>query len=490
MKISDYIAPLSLVVFCALSASAPAQTVAESQRAEVLRDRLKLVNLQRQRWEHLIATHEALTRNPDQLSRLAKDAADDMSDAGREMMVEGVSDGLGGVLSLEAAYAHRVEPIARHFKEEAAAVDFTYQLFVKDRVRNKRNGDPKPEDLIDKVNATIGLGLERIPDPEVRAMVSAMMPLSKGTAGFLGAYLRGDQQKMDENFDSTKSLLEGTLTMLGTLSQNPAALQGVAGTIARKYPAFGATAGFMSSTALTDFNIALAISKLGFGAYGMWSGYELDNQAEAIREKQQIAARLLQNLLPRARQEILRAQEEESSLQAELDVIEKRLRPPTSVLPSQRFIDDGVAVPVRWTNLPVTLDAIRELPAVSSGMTEEEARLQRQAARKAEERRKATEAEARREAERQSSYAEERHSYYVSRGNSSGGNTGRGSSTSSSNGEPATTSSITTDPNSCFVRHCLGGGMKNFDAVNAVNKVIDGLNRQGSSTLGNIEHVK
>ena len=489
--LASIVALLSISVF--IPHPALAQSNAESQHAGVLRDHLKLVNLQRQRWAHLIATQEALARNPDQLSQLAADAASDMSGAGREMMVEGLFDGVGSVLTLEAAYAHRIEPIARHFKEGAATADFAYQLFVKDRVGTKKSGDPKPEELIDKINATIGLGLEGIPDPEVRAMIRAMMPLTKASAGFLSAYLRGDQREMDETFESTKSLLEGTLTMLGTLSQNPAALQGVAGAIAHKYPAFGATAGFMATTALTDFNLALGISKVGFGTYGMWAGYELDNQAEAIREKQQIAGGLLKRLLPRARQEVLRADEEESRLQAELDVIEKRLQPPIRVLPSQRFIDNGVAVPARWTNLPITLDAIRALPAVSSGMTEaerlrleKEKKLEQRAAQNAEKQRKVREAAALRESERQSSYAEERHSSYYRPERDSR----RENSSISSTSAPYTISSIMTDPTSCVVRHCLGGGSKNFDAANAMNKVIDGLNRQGSSTLGNIEHVK
>lgn len=473
----------------AVSSAAGASPVGDGgdvEQTETLRDRLKLVEMRRERWRRVIETQQTLAQHPEKLSQAAADAARDLRDSGREMVFDGVSGGLSNVLKLQAYYARDDRVTARRLKEAAAGVEFAYKLFVKERVGGAKKGEAKPEEVLDKVNATIGLGVEEISDPKVRGMVKAMMGLSKGTTGFLSAYARDDRPQMSKRFGDVQSLLGGTLAMMSAMSatEDPEELAGRAALIAARFPEFGDAAKFMATTALTDFNLALALANVGWGTYGMWSGYDLENQAEAIREQQQKAAVILQRLLPRARQEVLQAQEEEARLRTQLEAVEAREPLPLAVLPSQRFIDDGVAVPARETNLPLTLDVIRELPAVTSGITEEEKRRRERAAREAERRRLAEAEEARREARRQRLYAEERDdSYRLSRQDSSAGSSGGSSSGDSP--APAAATPVSDDDNSCWKRHCLGG-----DPNGAMNRIINELNKQqNGSTLGPIRKV-
>lgn len=444
-----------------------------ADRVEALRNQLLLITMRKERWERVIATQQILARDPNRLSQAAADTARDLKASGRELVVEGVSLGLSSALKLQAYYARRHPQTEQGFKEAAARIDFAYEVFVKDQVKAPKPGDPKPEELVAKVNATIGLGVERIPDPKVKSMVEAMMGLSKGTAGFLSAYMRDDKREIDARLADVQSLLEGMLAMMSTISKTkyPATLSGRAAAIAQKYPTFGAAARFMATTAVVDFQLAIAISNMGWGTYALWAGYDLDNQAEAIRDQQQRAAVILQRLLPRARQEVARAKAEMTHLQAQLDALEPQRKPALTVLPSQRFIDDDVAVPLRFSNLPFTLDVIRQLPPVRSGITEEELRLRERAAKEAERRRREAARAAEGEALRRERYSEERDD----------------SLRRTQDLEPARSSPPPSDDsNSCWKRHCLGG-----DPRGTANRIIDELNQQQrGSALGPIQQVK
>jgi hypothetical protein len=231
----------------------------------------------------------------------------------------------------------------------------------------------------------------------------------------------------------------------------------------------------MASTALTDFKISIALAQIGFGTYGMLAGYGLMQQAQQIYEQQQQAAVILQRLLPRAREQIRRAEEETARLQAELDTLQSRAEPPLSVLPARRFIDNGVGVPARWSNLPFTLDSIQNLPGVTSTITEAERRRRLE---EAEARRRAAEAEARAAARREREIAEDRHER----------NWRDDSATPSPTPAAPSKPTVEDDSNSCWKRHCLGGGGSGGGNWADPGKIIDEINKQTrGSGLGPIK---
>src|SRR5262249_1695064 len=154
-----------------------------------------------------------LSQRPDNLSQAVMDAAKDLKESGRELVFEGVSGGLANVMKLCAHYARQDKRLEQRLEEGVAATEFAYTVFVKERVGAANKEDHKTEDIIEKLNVTLGLITVRIADPNLKRMVEATIALSKGTTGFLSAYLRDDQVTLDKTFGNAYSLLEGTLSM-------------------------------------------------------------------------------------------------------------------------------------------------------------------------------------------------------------------------------------------------------------------------------------
>jgi hypothetical protein len=352
----------------------PARTNNSREVLMLERDR---VRAERRRWEKLIEVQQTLSRNPHHLARAAEDAARELKGNGIELVVEGLTGGLSNFLSLQAAYAKadNDESLKQQYKVAAATVSTIHTLLIKDLVKQKDPNKWKPsvstEDMINKLNSALKLViLIRVRDKNLRNGLTASLDLSKGMSGFLNAYLHGDQITMTKLLPATKAVLAGTLTMIKALAANPNQedLKGLANALAKRIPAFGPMAKLMATTALTNFNISLALANIGWGGYALTMGMNLEAQAEEIRDNQQKAAVKLQRLLPRAQAEIARAAEAERRLTVIVESMGSE-QLPRVVQPSMRFIDNGIKRPIAPAALPDTLSAVRGFPSLAISIT-------------------------------------------------------------------------------------------------------------------------
>jgi hypothetical protein len=398
---------------CLLSASAFAQTPAD----DGIRERLELertrVLTEQHRWERFVDIQQGLARDPGRLARATEDAARELKGNGRALVVEGATGGLSSFLSLQSAYAGiaKDKKSAEQFKLAATLVSSVNTLAIKDLVQptpDKWTPSAATMDELGKLNTVLKLiVLTQVKDENLRDRLDASLDLTKGTSGFLTAYLSGDQVNMQRLMPSVQGVLAGTLTMTKALAaEGPKnfKLQGVAASIAQEIPMFGPVAKMMATTALTDANISLAIANIGWGSYAMTNGFLLEDQAEEIRENQLQAAATMARILPKAKFAIERARESERRLSAEIDALGPTPPPqPPTVQPSARFIDDAPRFTLAPASLPATVRAIHETPSLNIKMTilEIDRRVgeQRNTTRQEEEDRRRREEEARRQQE-------------------------------------------------------------------------------------------
>lgn len=402
-----------------------ADTPVEAELRARLTLELERTQTEKSRWERFVRTQRELTQNPGQLSAAVTSAAQDLKGNGMSLVAEGVTGGLSNLVSLQAAYAKEAGDSAseRQLKTVATLVSSAHTLIIKDLVAQKL-GAPQPSaatnDAVGKINAALKLViLATVSDPNLRAGLNASLDLTKGMSGFLTAYLAGDELTMQRLLPAVQGALAGTLAMTKALAARPsgADLEGFAAALGRQLPGFAPVAKMMATTALTDFNISLALANIGWGGYAIAQGFELEAQAQEIRDDQMRAAERMRVLLPKAQASIARAQAREQQLSAALEAMGPAPAPPPPVQPSARFVDDSPRYTLLPATLPTMVTAIRETPSLSINLTmrELDRRVDRQRAiteaereaerrriaeehRRAEEARRAAAAEARRRA--------------------------------------------------------------------------------------------
>lgn len=345
----------------------------EDLRARLENDRVRVV-AQKQRWERFVAVQQELARDPGRLARAAEEAASELRASGVSLVAEGATAGLSNLLSLQGTYARiaRDRKAADQFKRAAAFVSAANTLLIRDFARPDAASARKPSaetmEALGKVNAVLKLVvLTQVRDKTLRDGLDASLELTKANADFLTAYLGGDAITMKRLLPVVQSALSGTLTMTRALATRPSnfKLQGVAASIAQELPAFAPVAKMMATTALTNFNISLALANIGWGAYAVTNGFLLESQAEAIRADQLQAAAHMARLLPRARAEIARAAAAERRLTASLDALGPAPPRPPVIQPSARFVDDAPRYALAPASLPAAMTAIRQAPSLT-----------------------------------------------------------------------------------------------------------------------------
>lgn len=414
-------------------ADAPAQGSANDEvRARLERDRDRVV-AEKRRWERLVDIQQELARDRGRLARTTEDAARELSANGRSLVVEGLTGGLSNFLKLQKAYAKEAgdRRTEQQFQTADTILSSFHTLVVKDLVQPARaNWTPSAatNDAIARLNAALKLViLAQVRDPNVAAGLNASLDLTKSMSGFLNAYLTDDRVTMQQVLPAVQGVLAGTLAMTKALAVSPstAELEGVGAAIAQRLPGFAPVAKMMATTALTDFNISLALANIGWGGYAMTNGFLLEVQAEEIRNNQAQAAATIGKLLPRARAEIARAEEAERRLTVALDALGPAQPRLPAVQPSARFLDDAPRYTLAPASLPATVTAIRETPSLNVRITmleldrrvdqqrattererEAEQRRREEAQRQAEAARRAARAEARRVAAERRRWAE------------------------------------------------------------------------------------
>jgi hypothetical protein len=375
------------MVFTAIFAITPGARVAVAQTAvttdsiESLTLSRERVRAERRRWEKLVEVQKDLAQHPHRLAEATEDAAREMKGAGTGLVVEGLTGGLSNFLSLQAEYARAAGdgPLAERYRLAGTLVSASHTLLIKDLVTPHDPSQRKPSaaanDTINKLNTALTLVIvTQVKDPIVRDGLTASLDLSKGLSGFLTAYLNGDEITMMKLLPATQAVLAGTLTMTKALATKASKeeLQNLAVTLSARIPAFGRVATMMTTTALKDANLSLALANIGWGSYAFSMGLDLEAQAEEIRDDQQRAAVKLQRLLPRAKVEIARANEIEQRLTASIEAMQPAPPPPRIVLPSTSFVDNWVLQPSSAKALPDTLSAVGATPSLVVSITVKE----------------------------------------------------------------------------------------------------------------------
>jgi hypothetical protein len=370
-----------LTVLIALACLHSPSAFAQPPTDDSLRDRLELdrtrVVAEKHRWERFVDIQQGLARDPGRLARASEDAARELKGNGLSLVVEGATDGLSAFLSLQSKYAKiaKDKKSVEGFELASTLVSSVNTLVIKDLAQPtpaKWTPSAATMDELGKLNAVLKLIiLTQVKDKNVRDGLDASLDLTKGTSGFLTAYLSGDEVTMQRMLPAVQGVLVGTLTMtkaLAAAGPSNFKLQGVAASIAQEMPMFGPVAKMMATTALTDFNISLALANIGWGGYAMTNGFLLERQADEIRANQLQAAANMGRLLPKAKAAIARAKENERRLNEELDALGPAPQPP-AVQPSARFIDDSPRFTLAPASLPSTVTAIHETPSLNIKMT-------------------------------------------------------------------------------------------------------------------------
>jgi hypothetical protein len=360
-----------------LGSNASAQDATNDEvriRIELDRDR---VVAEKHRWERLVETQQALGRDPSRLARATEDAARDLSANGRSLVVEGITGGLSNFLKLQKEYAKAAgdSTTEQQLKTVDTVLTSAHTLVIKDLVLpppKEWKPSAATNDAIAKLNAALKLViLMQVKDPQIAAGMSASLDLSKSMTGFLSAYLTDDKVTLKQVLPAVQGLLSGTLAMTKALARTSSKmeLEGAAAAIAQQLPAFAPVAKMMATTAITDFNISLALANIGWGGYAMANGFALEAQAEEIRYNQGQAAATLGKLLPRARAEIARAEAAEQQLTDALAALGPAPPHFPPVQASARFLDDAPRYTLAPASLPVTVAAIRETPSLTITLT-------------------------------------------------------------------------------------------------------------------------
>ena len=364
-----------------LSATALEQTAADNGVRDQLEVERTRVVAEKRRWERFVGIQQELARDPGRLARASEDAARELKGNGLSLVVEGATGGLSSFLSLQSTYAGiaKDKKSVDQFKLASTLVSSVNTLVIKDLVQpmpDKWTPSAATMDELGKLNTVLKLIiLTQVRDKNLRDGLDASLDLAKGTSGFLTAYLSGDQVNMQRLLPAVQGVLSGTLTMtkaLAAAGPNNFKLQGVAASIAEEIPMFGPVAKMMATTALTDFNVSLALANIGWGSYAMTNGFLLEAQAEEIRSNQLQAAATMAQLLPKARAEIARATERELRLTAELDALGPAPPHPPAVQPSARFMDDGPRFALTPARLPAMVTAIQDTPSLNIKITIQE----------------------------------------------------------------------------------------------------------------------
>jgi hypothetical protein len=415
---------VALACFDVMSVSAPSAW-AQSRADDDVRTRLELdrerVVAEKHRWERFVTTQQGLARDPGRFARASEDAARELEGNGRSLAFEGVTRGFSSFLSLQSAYATAAkdEKSAHGFKLASALVSSVNTLVIKDLAlptSAKWTPSAATMDALGKITTALKLiTLTQIRDKNLRDGLDASLDLSNGTAGFLTAYLSGDELTMQRQLPAVQGLLAGTLTMtkaLAAAGPGNFKLQGVAASLAQQVPMFGPIAKMMATTALIDVNISLALANIGWGSYALINGFLLEAEAKEIRANQLQAAAAMGRLLPKAMREIARATESERRLTAELDGLGPAPQRQPAVQPSARFMDDGQSFTLAPASLPATISAIHDTPSLDIKITIRslDRRLgeQREATRQEREEQRRREEDARRQDEARRLAAEQR----------------------------------------------------------------------------------
>lgn len=387
-----------------------AQQGGASVNIEDIEASLALAKMRTQRWERVIETQRRLATNSGAHSDAVKAAADDLRSTGRELVFEGASGGLSNFFKLQAFYARDYPEKEASFRKAAALVNGVWKGYVKDQVKSPSKGPWKPEDEIARVNAALQIPLEFIPDKNTRALLQASLSLGQSGTQWLGAYIRGDEQKTEALLQEIQGILQGTRGMLSAFELLKTKDDWVSASkiMARRYPRFAQFGTLMTTTGLAEFNVALSLANFGWGSYAWLNGRDLENQAREIRYDQARAAVVLTRLLPKAKAELAQSRVEERRLNAALRAAKAEGfdRPTT---PTRRFMDDGAGVPPAPLNLPSMQNVIDRVPPLKFDLTEQE--KQRREA-EAESRRQAERTAARAAAAEQRQYARERSERY------------------------------------------------------------------------------
>lgn len=387
-----------------------AQQSGASANIEEIEASLALARMRTQRWERVIETQRRLATNPGAHSDAVKSAADDLSASGRELVFEGASGGLSTFFKLQAFYARDYPETEASFRKAAALVNGVWKGYVKNQVKAPSKGPWKPEDEIDRVNVVLQIPLEFIHDKNTRALLQASLLLGQSGTKWLGAYIRGDEQRTGELLQEIQGILQGTRGMLSAyeLLKTKDDWVSAARIMARRYPRFAQFGQLMTTTGLAEFNIALSLANLGWGSYAWLNGHDLEHQAREIRYDQARAVVVLTRLLPKAKVELAQARVEERQLDAALRAT-KAEGFDRSTTPTVRFMDDGAGVPPPPMDLPTMQNVIERVPPLRFDLTEEERQRRED---EAERRREAARAAARAAAAEQRQYARERGERY------------------------------------------------------------------------------
>ena len=370
-------------------AAEPPDFLSPARNLESFKTELAQVRARKMRWQGVIRTSEMLSKDPGAYARTAELAGRDLKYLGRELSVEGLTGGLSSYLGLISKYLkyEKKAKLAKTFKIAAASLVLANKAFIKDLARRP----DKPSDgairLLESTDASLKLlATAVIPDSNVRAIVS--ISTSFGTQGvkWLSAYARGDQKSIKDHLPAIKTVLSTFKGVTRALADgvDPLALEGALKSLAGRYPRLKPLAQLAAATALTNFYISLSLANVAWGSYAYVNGYRLLEQAEEIRRNQRRAAGILAKLVPQARAELAAARAREQFLLDAIDGIGPLKTPPPRILPSRRFFDDGLGVPVPPRQAAENvLSVIVNVPPIEYGPTLEELQRREEARQKA-----------------------------------------------------------------------------------------------------------
>jgi len=402
-----------VLVTLTLGASARAQqpATATGDAIGALEDELAQVQARKARWQKVVDQYAELSRDPGRYARPAELAGRELQYLGRELSVEGLTFGLSSYFSLVAKALKDEKKLAKGFKVAAAGVTFAHKAFIKDMARNPDKHSEGAIRLLESTDAGLKLiATAGYADPNIAAIIK--LSSSFGTQGvkWLSAYVRGDQKSVRDHLPAIKTVLSTVRDMTGALREgvDPLVLEDALQRLAVRFPKLKPLAQLAAATALTDFYISLSLANVAWGSYAYVNGTGLLQQAEDIRRDQRRAAVILAKLIPLARAELTAARARERYLNAAIEGTGPQPPPPPRILPSRRFLDDGLGIPppprrARGNVMSVIL----EVRPIEYGPTPEELQ-RREDVRKKAERQRRLEAEAERRAQQKMEQARRR----------------------------------------------------------------------------------
>src|SRR5882724_9242329 len=187
-KYASILIVLPLVFTTATAALGAAMSaVSTDARLAKLQVELDHARAEQRRWQKVINIQEDLTRHPHKFSSLAEDAAHELEASGTDLVIEGVTGGISGSLTMRASWADA--KTARQLKLLAAGVDALSADLIKDHIANGDAKDRKPSEqnsrAIEKLEATAKLAAEAVTDPQIKEAFTAATAMHVAALQFL-----------------------------------------------------------------------------------------------------------------------------------------------------------------------------------------------------------------------------------------------------------------------------------------------------------------